>query len=236
MTTTAKNSRPWIIAGAAAAVIALGGLVAGPKIYAAMESSDVAAPSITVSTTATAAGASNQADQTPDLNGSWQVSAGSYAGYRVAEVLQGADVTVVGRTEGVTGTAQVADDTLNRTTISVDLTTVSTDSDRRDNYFRTKAIDTTQFPTASFTQTAPVSLKGVGEGVATIEVPGEISIAGATQPATATMQVARNGAGLQAAGSINVTWADFGVEAPNMGGFVTVEDTGQIEFSLELTK
>jgi hypothetical protein len=38
---------------------------------------------------------------------------------------------------------------------------------------------------------------------------------------------------VQVIGSVPVTFADFGVEAPSLG-FVTVEDEGSIEFSLQL--
>lgn len=38
---------------------------------------------------------------------------------------------------------------------------------------------------------------------------------------------------MQVIGSIPITFADFDVEAPSLG-FVTVEDEGSIEFSLQL--
>jgi hypothetical protein len=44
-----------------------------------------------------------------------------------------------------------------------------------------------------------------------------------------------HGASGQVAGSIPITFSDFGVDAPNLG-FVKVEDSGAVEFSLQLER
>jgi hypothetical protein len=44
-----------------------------------------------------------------------------------------------------------------------------------------------------------------------------------------------DGEGGQVAGSIPITFADFGVEAPNLG-FVSVEPDGFVEFSLTIAR
>ncbi|WAL39959.1 hypothetical protein BRM1_12070 [Brevibacterium sp. BRM-1] len=54
-----------------------------------------------------------------------------------------------------------------------------------------------------------------------------------TQDATVTMKASRSDDGLTVTGSTAVTWEDYGVKAPDMG-FVSVEDSGSIEFSLNL--
>lgn len=51
-------------------------------------------------------------------------------------MLNGADVTVVGRTEEVTGDVTIADGELSAGTVEVDVASITTDSDRRDSYFR----------------------------------------------------------------------------------------------------
>lgn len=219
------------IAVAVLAIIIAAALII-PRIYAANESSDVAAPSLSTSSS-TAATATT--DAATDINGAWTVSTGSYAGYRVNEVLNGADVTVVGRTETVTGDASVDNNTLNSGSITVDLASVTTDSDRRDNYFRTQAIDTTANPSAVFTITEPASLEGLGSDPIDVTVQGDLTINGVTQPASATLQVAVVNGEINAAGSIPITWSDFGVEAPNLG-FVAVEDAGTLEFLVVLAK
>jgi len=165
-----------------------------------------------------------------DLDGDWSVSEGSFAGYRVQEVLNGQDVTVTGRTEDVTGSVSIADGTLTAGTIEVDLTTVATDESARDEYFRSQALHTDEFPTATFEVTEPVAVGTDGGDLALV---GDLTIHGVSQQVTVTAQVGARGEGLQVVGAAPITFADFDVQAPDLG-FVVVEDAGAIEFSLEL--
>ena len=113
----------------------------------------------------------------------------------------------------------------------MDLASVKTDSDRRDGYFANKAIDVATYPKATFTVTKPQKLTESG----TQKISGDLTIKGKTVPVVAELDIARTAAGLETAGKVDVTWQDFGVEPPNMG-FVSVADTGSIEFFLKFTK
>ena len=44
------------------------------------------------------------------------------------------------------------------------------------------------------------------------------------------------GGRIQIAGSLAFPFSDFGINPPNVGGFVTVEDNGTLEFLVNLTK
>jgi len=168
-----------------------------------------------------------------DSSGTWTVSDGSYAGYRLDEVLQGEDVTVTGRTEDVTGQVTIAEGEVTEASIEVKVATIATDSDRRDDYFRGSAIEAERFPTATFELTEPATL---AEGATEVELVGDLTVHGETRPVTVAAEVGGDGASaLQVVGSVPITFADFGVEAPNLG-FVKVEDTGSVEFSLDLVK
>ncbi|WP_293768828.1 hypothetical protein [uncultured Corynebacterium sp.] len=77
----------------------------------------VAAPTLegaagTTNSAASASAADGGDAGATDLNGEWTVAADgqSYAGYRVDEVLNGADVTINGQTQHVDATAQVVDE------------------------------------------------------------------------------------------------------------------------------
>ena len=221
-----RHRRIAVITAVVVAVIAVLALVVGPKIYAANESSDVAAPTLDAST---------GGEGTIEANGTWTPGAGSYAGYRVDEVLRGENVTVVGRTEKVTGSATVEAGRLTAGQVDVDLASVTTDSDRRDSYFTSKAIDTAAHPTATFRLTEPVELGEVGSTPGTVPATGELTVNGKTVPVNAQLQVARDGDGLAVAGSVPLTWTDVGVEPPSLG-FVQVADSGSIEFRLDMTR
>lgn len=202
-----------------------------PRIYAAKESSKIAAPTISAGATATSAVTSAERD----LNGAWEITSGSYAGYRVDEVLNGANVTVVGRTEQVSGSVAVVNEQLTEAKIAVDLASVKTDSERRDNYFRTKAIDTTVNPQASFEVNTPVAISGLSATPMTVELAGSLTINGVTNPVSVNAQMAQTGDTVTVAGSIPVVWQDYQVAAPSLG-FVQVEEAGQLEFQAVLKK
>ncbi|WP_029145237.1 YceI family protein [Microbacterium luticocti] len=219
-----------IIAGG---VVAAGVVVAfaGPAFYR-----DVivgpAAPAPTI--TGTAAGALVEA---ADVEGAWRVGSGSYAGYRVDEVLNGTDVTVVGRTEQVTGELTVTDGALTAASVTVDVASIATDQGSRDSYFRNTAMQTFRYPTATFTLTEPVVASSeVRTGAAQrVTATGELTLAGVTRQVEVSMQAVFDGERAEVAGSIPITFADFGIDAPSLG-FVRVEDSGAVEFSLVLVR
>ncbi|PRI10987.1 YceI family protein [Leucobacter massiliensis] len=227
-----------ILIGAGAGVLALAAIaaLAGPVIYRDFIAPPAAsAPTLSTEESMTAGEPSGEKLDPQKLLGTWKVSEGSEAGYRVDEVLNGTDVTVTGRTEQVTGEFTIGGDglTLERAQLEVDVASISTDSAQRDAYFRDDALRTGEFPTATFTLTDPVSLDAAPESGAVVktEATGELTIAGVTRTVTASVEVTSDGETAQIAGSIPITFADFGVQAPSLG-FVSVEDSGSVEFQL----
>jgi hypothetical protein len=49
---------------------------------------------------------------------------------------------------------------------------------------------------------------------------------GVTNTATVPVTAVRNGAGIDVSGTVPVTFADYGIETPNVANFVTVQPTG----------
>ena len=105
-----------------------------------------------------------------ELTGDWAIGAGSTAGYRLDEVLNGTDVTVVGSTDQVSGTVTVDGEAVTAATVTVDVASIATDSGNRDQYFRTVALETEQFPTATFTLTEPIDAGVPADGDALWDV------------------------------------------------------------------
>lgn len=220
----------WLVTAGAVIVLAIVAAFAVPRIYASVVADDAdAAPTVTVDPEGTSSTALD------DLSGEWSVQSGSYAGYRVDEVLNGADVTVTGRTEEVSGDLVIDGLTLSEATVTVDVASIATDNGNRDDYFRNDALETDQFPTATFVLTEPLEATSTptpGEPQ-TVDVTGELTLHGVTNTVTAELEAVLNGEGGQVAGSIPITFEDFGVTAPNLG-FVSVEPTGFVEFLLEV--
>ncbi|SDD49082.1 YceI family protein [Auraticoccus monumenti] len=245
-----KRTRTVVVVAAAVAVVLVLGAVIGPIVYA--RSQDAAPPPLSVgdatsrtaepaatpgagSTSSPSPSGGSEGTATAELDGRWTVGDGSQAGYRVDEVLNGEDVTVVGRTDQVTGTAEVADGALTAAVVEVDVASIATDSERRDGYFTGTAMRASEHPTATFTLTEPVTVPELGEDPVQVEADGELELVGQAREVTATIEVVRDGEDVAASGSIDVTFEDWGIEAPNLG-FVQVEDTGQVEFLVQLTR
>ena len=91
-----------------------------------------------------------------DVAGTWTVTTGSQAGYRVREQLANlpAESDAVGRTDQITGTITVTSDgttsSLTAGTLQVDTTTIASDKPMRDNRLRGEGLQTDSYPTASF--------------------------------------------------------------------------------------
>ncbi|MGN7190416.1 MULTISPECIES: YceI family protein [unclassified Curtobacterium] len=229
------RTRTKVIIGIASGVVVIGAAaaIAGPVIYAnTVNGQAAAAPTLSAAASGSAGSlASDQAD------GTWKSQGSSYAGYRVHEVLQGNDVNVVGRTKDVEGTAEVAGGSLTKATVTVQVGEISTPEAARDAYFRDKALETSKFPTATFTLTKPVDVSKALDGTAQdVTLTGTMDLHGVQQPVTADAKVAvAKGGTVQVVGSVPITFADYGVQAPSLG-FVTVDGKGSVEFSLDLAK
>lgn len=220
-----KKTVTWILVAAVALVVVA---VGGAWWYARSQQGTEAAP-LGVSTTAPSVTA-----DPADLTGDYAVVEGSEAGYRVEEVLSGQDVTVVGRTQEVTGTVTLADGVLTAARVEVALADVATDEAARDRAFD-QLLGVDEHPTAVFETTEPVDVSAAADGsVATVEAAGTLTVAGVTQPATATLQVQLTADGASVSASVPVTFADYGISAPNLG-FVQVQDAGTVEALLRLT-
>ncbi|MFZ7088541.1 YceI family protein [Curtobacterium sp. RRHDQ10] len=215
----------WITVGAVVVVLGVTAAIAGPAVYR----NSIAGEAEAVPTIA-ATRAPSTLDPA-DLGGTWTVGTGSYAGYRVDEVLNGKPVTVTGRTGKVSGTATVSGSDITAATITVDVASIATDSGNRDAYFRDSAMDAQAFPTATFTTTEPIEDAVPSSGTATTEqrVTGELELHGVTRTVTATIESGLSGNGADVTGTIPITFADYGVTAPSLG-FVKVQERGSVEF------
>jgi polyisoprenoid-binding protein YceI len=217
----------WILGGAAVA-IALA--VAGPYVYIHFVAGE--APAALASSASTAV-----QPATGSVAGSWQVTGGSQAGYRVGEVLNGQSTTAVGRTTDVTGGLTATPTQVTEAKFTVDLTKVASDQARRDGQFQNRIMQTSQFPTATFTLADPVDLAtlATAAGTSTVNVQGTLALHGTTKDVSTPLTVVRSGATLTISGQVPVVFADYGIDNPSFG-FVKTEDHGAIEVLLNLIK
>jgi polyisoprenoid-binding protein YceI len=191
-------------------------------------------------TTAGAATGSTQAqaDGATSPDGTWKVSdnGSSYVGYRVKEQL--ASLTspneAVGRSKAVTGTMQVAGDTVEEVKIEADLTQLTSDEPRRDNAIRQRGLESERFPTAILELAGPIRLaeapvqgqevRGQGKG--------RLTVHGVTREVDLDLRGRWNGSTIQVVGQLPVRMSDYRIEAPRFGPVVSIEDSLAVDFDL----
>jgi polyisoprenoid-binding protein YceI len=127
----------------------------------------------------------------------------------------------------------IAGTQLTKATFTVDMTTVKSDRSQRDSQFQGRIMDTSQFPTGTFTLTSPIELAPVAkDGVeADYTAKGKLMLHGTTKDVTLTLQTSRSGNTIQVVGNTLITFADYGIGNPS-GGPASVGNSGTLEFKL----
>jgi polyisoprenoid-binding protein YceI len=131
----------------------------------------------------------------------------------------------VGSTTAITGEVTLD----GASTISVDLSTLESDQDRRDNYIRDNLFQAE--PAASFivNDLGPLPDSYTPGDVYTAIVSGAATIRGVSGPLMFEVEALLNGDELQVLGTTDFVWADFDIPPPNISGIVRVQDNVHIE-------
>ncbi len=165
------------------------------------------------------------------LDGTWAVSAGSVAGFRVPETAFGMSNDTVGRTTAVGGTVVISGDRVTSATVRIDLAALKVNGKAQPQF--AKSLDTRTFPDATFALAKPAELGSPFASGATVRVTaaGRLTMDGVTRLATATVSARRDGSALQVAGSIPVTFSAWGIKDPaGYGFFGSLANHGTAEF------
>ena len=196
------------------------------------------------SNTTAAPATSGEAVSASNLAGAWTAAESSIAGYRVREKLAQlpAKSDAVGRTHDVNGTVTIDGSgdafTASAADLTVDVTTLASDSDRRDNQIKHRGLETSTYPTATFklTQPAAIPAEALSGSPVTVQATGDMTIHGVTKSVTIPLQAQVNGSQLEVVGSLTFKMSDFGMEPPTIAGIVEVEPNATLEFQLFLAK
>ena len=179
-----------------------------------------------------------------DLDGSWVIdtSIGSFAdfsssfvGYRVNETFTNQKAnTAVGRTPNVEGSLTLDGSSVTAVDVTADLTTLESDDDRRDGQLQRQAIETQQFPTATFKLTSPVDLGSVPADGQAVQATasGELALHGVTRSVVVPIQARLSGDVVTVTGAIEIAFADYEIEQPSSFIVLSIEDHGTMEFQL----
>jgi polyisoprenoid-binding protein YceI len=176
--------------------------------------------------------------------GTWSVTAGSQAGYRVREQLASlaAPSDAVGRTSAVTGTLTLAQTasgySVTAASVAVDVSKLTSDKPMRDQRIHSQGLQSDRYPTATFQLTTPIALPADAASGQTIHVSatGALTLHGVTKTVTIPIDARLTGSKIELVGSITFPFSQFAMTPPSIGGFVTVQDNATMEFQVVLAQ
>ncbi len=166
---------------------------------------------------------------------------GNRARYRVREQLAGLQFPndAVGETEAIRGTLVLeADGSVVRgeSRFEVDLTTLKSDSERRDRYVQRNTLQTAEFPTAVFVPTAihglPAPLPSSGE--LTLKLEGELTIHGVTRPTVWDLRLRAAEHEFTGTAATQFTFETFEIAIPRVASVLSIRDEIRLEYDLRL--
>jgi polyisoprenoid-binding protein YceI len=171
--------------------------------------------------------------------GSFSDFSSSFVGYRVKEQLASIGAqTAVGRTPDVTGSVTIDGTRVTDASFSADLTTLQSDDPRRDGQLHGQALETDQFPTATFKLTQPIDLGKVpaeGETFGATAT-GDLTLHGVTTSVQVPLQARLANGVVTIIGSLPIRFSDYSINPPRSMMVLSVEDNGTLELQLQLTR
>ena len=223
--------RWWLLGGLAALVILV---VGGTWLYIHVIEGPAPAPLSLKS----AAGSGSGTAASGTVAGTWRVSSGSIVGYRVNEVLAGQAAVAVGRTSKVTGSLTISGSTVRAASFSVPMDTIKSNESERDVQFNGRIMQTATYPTGTLSLTAPIVLDALpADGVIkTYHATADLTLHGHTRKVTFPLSAERTAAGIDVSGSIPILFADWDISNPSVGGFVTTQNHGLLEFLIKFSR
>jgi polyisoprenoid-binding protein YceI len=218
----------WLVGGVAALVLAL---VLGVLFLYHLEGGS--APGKL--TLPPAAGVGSGPIAAGPVSGTWKVTSGSQAGYRVQEILLGLHHTAVGRTSKVTGGMIISGTTVDAADFTVDMAAVTTDAAGRNVQFHDFILKTGTYPTATFRLTRPIQLGTIPGDSQVVSEPatGDFTLRGVTRPVSFTIKAERVTGGIDLNAEIPIHFARWKIPNPSFA-VAKVGNTGTIEVLLHL--
>ncbi len=185
----------------------------------------------------------------PDgLDGTWTIDpsigsfsdfSSSFVGYRVNETFTDQRANeAVGRTPDVSGSLTLDGTTISAVEVTADMTSLESDDDRRDGQLERQAIETGEFPTATFKLASPIELAAVPADGDTVTgtATGELTLHGVTKTVEVPIEARLSGNVVTVSGRIDILFADYEIERPTSFLVLSIEDHGVMEFQLHFRK
>ncbi|GAB3074599.1 hypothetical protein CAQUA_05900 [Corynebacterium aquatimens] len=177
-----------------------------------------------------------------DVNGTWEVSRelgknATSAGYTFYELLPGDERITSGSTQSVKGQLNVENGSLTAGEITVDMATITSDKDVRDENVRRKILHTDEYPESKFVLSEPADVTQLPDDgtVGTLTLTGDLTIHGTTKQITQEFNVLRTGDKVVVAADVPIKREDYGVESPDFVA-AKIADEGEINLRVKFEK
>lgn len=120
----------------------------------------------------------------------------------------------------------------------VDLSTLTSDQERRDNRLKDEWLESATYPLATFKSTSVSQMpQNYVEGFGVeLTVEGELTIRGVTKPAVFEVNAKLENGVITGTAVADLLMSDFGVEPPTMLGLFSVEDAFQVQVEFVATE
>jgi polyisoprenoid-binding protein YceI len=160
------------------------------------------------------------------------------ASYHAHEQLVGRDLPseAVGTSSSVSGTLLLnPDGSLDpaQSQVSVDLSKLTSDQSRRDNFIKTSTLQTSRFPMATFTarQVQGLQTPLPTTGQTTFQLLGDLTVHGVTRPVTWQVSAQFDPSSVSGDATTDVNISDFGMTPPKAGPVLSIQDALTLELA-----
>ena len=169
---------------------------------------------------------------------------GNEARYRVQEKIVGVDIPnyeAIGKTQAVTGA--IVFDQAGRlvpaqSRITIDVTGLKSDQERRDGAVQRRILETEKHPTVVLAPTAIRGLTGPlpASGTRSFEMVGNLTVRGVTRPTTWRVTAQFQGGRVTGNAVTEFAFSDFEIQKPSVPVVLSLADRLNLEYSFALVR
>jgi polyisoprenoid-binding protein YceI len=137
----------------------------------------------------------------------------------------------------VTGSLTITGTKVTAVELTADLTALQSDENGRDHTLADFGLETSRFPTATFTLTSPIDLGSVpadGKEIA-VTATGQLTLHGVTKDAQVALKAKLSGSTVVVVGTSPIVFADYSISKPNSFKVLSIEEHGTMELQLFFT-
>jgi len=168
---------------------------------------------------------------------------GNEARYRVREQLARLNFPndAVGKTTGIQGGIAVDQSGAiveSESRFTIDVASLASDSDRRDNFVRRNTLQTAEHPNVVFVPTGFRNLKFPlpENGELTFQIVGNLTIRGVTQPVTWDVTAKAANGSITGDATTQFTFDEFQITKPRVASVLSVADEIKLEYTFNLVR